>query len=46
MIADRIKTKLATWKGFLLSIMGRVQLVKSIVHGMLVYLDKKFHLER
>jgi len=37
MIADRIKTKLATWKGSLLSVMGRVQLVKSIIHGMLVY---------
>ena len=36
-IADRIKVKLAIWKGVLLSIMGRVQLVKSIVHGMLVY---------
>jgi len=37
MIADRIKTKLATWKGSLLSVMGRVQLVKSIIHGMFVY---------
>lgn len=36
-ITDRIKTKLATWKGTSLSIMGRVQLVKSIIHGMLVY---------
>lgn len=31
------KQKLATWKGTSLSIMGRVQLVKSIIHGMLVY---------
>jgi len=37
MIADKIKNKLATWKGRILSIMGRVQLVKSIIHGMLVY---------
>jgi len=37
MITDRIKTKLSTWKGTSLSIMGRVQLVKSIIHGMLVY---------
>jgi len=37
MITDRIKNKLATWKGRILSIMGRVQLVKSIIHGMLVY---------
>lgn len=37
MITDRIKNKLATWKGRILSIMGRVQLVKSIIHGMIVY---------
>jgi len=42
-IVDRIKVKLTTWKGVLLSIMGRVQLVKSIVHGMLVY---SFHIYR
>lgn len=36
-ITDRIKSKLATWKGRILSIMGRVQLVKSVIHGMLVY---------
>jgi len=42
-IVDRIKVKLSTWKGVLLSIMGRVQLVKSMVHGMLVY---SFHIYR
>ena len=42
-IVDRIKVKLATWKGVMLTIMGRVQLVKSIVHGMLVY---SFHIYR
>lgn len=42
-LVDRIKTKLATWKGALLTIMGRVQLVKSIIHGMLVY---SFHIYR
>jgi len=42
-IVDRIKVKLATWKGGLLSIMGRIQLVKSIVCGMLVY---SFHIYR
>jgi hypothetical protein len=36
-IADKIKVKLASWKGALLSIIGRVQLVKYIIHGMLVY---------
>lgn len=36
-IADKIKAKLATWKGLLLSIMGRVQLVKSVIHSMLIY---------
>ena len=41
MITNRIKTKLSTWKGSLLSIMGRVQLVKSIIHEMLVY---SFHI--
>jgi hypothetical protein len=40
-IADRIKIKLATWKGALLSIMGRVQLVNSVIHGLLVY---SFHI--
>ena len=37
MITDRIKAKLATWKGSLLSVMGRVQLVKYIIHETLVY---------
>ena len=41
MIADIIKNKLATWKGRILSIMGRLQLVKSIIHGMLFY---SFHI--
>jgi len=36
-IVDRIKVKIATWKGTMLTIMGRVQLIKSIIHGMLVY---------
>jgi len=40
-IVDKIKVKFATWKGTLLSIMGRVQLVKSVIHGMLVY---SFHI--
>lgn len=40
-IADRIKTKLATWKGALLSIMGRLQLVNSIIQGKLLY---SFHI--
>jgi exonuclease III len=36
-IADRIKSKLAAWKASLLSIAGRVQLVKSVIHSMLIY---------
>lgn len=36
-ISDRIKVNLATWKGTMLSIMGRVQMVKLIIHGMLVF---------
>lgn len=40
-IANRIKAKLATWKGSLLSITGRIQLVNSITHGMMLY---SFHI--
>ncbi|CAJ2638276.1 unnamed protein product [Trifolium pratense] len=40
-IADNIKVKLASWKGALLTIMGRVQLVKAVIHGMMVY---SFHI--
>ncbi|XP_019435162.1 PREDICTED: uncharacterized protein LOC109341675 [Lupinus angustifolius] len=40
-IVDRIINNLAKWKGCCLSIMGRVELVKSIIHNMLVY---SFHI--
>ncbi|KAF1882437.1 hypothetical protein Lal_00039085 [Lupinus albus] len=40
-IADRIIDKLATWKGLSLSIMGRVELVKSVIHSMLAF---SFHI--
>ena len=36
-VTDRIKAKLATWKGTTLFIVGHIQFVKSIIHGMLVY---------
>lgn len=36
-IADKVKDKLSSWKGKLLSIMGRVELVKSVMTGMLLY---------
>lgn len=36
-IADRIKAKLAAWKPSLLSIAGRVQLVKTVIYGMMLY---------
>jgi ribonuclease HI len=36
-IADRVKHQLASWKGHSLSLMGRVQLVQSVIHGMLLY---------
>jgi hypothetical protein len=36
-IADRIKLKLSAWKASLLSIAGRVQLVRSDIQSMLVY---------
>lgn len=29
--------KLASWKGMLLTMAGRVQLVKSVIQGMMVY---------
>ncbi|KAF1894166.1 hypothetical protein Lal_00004087 [Lupinus albus] len=34
---------MATWKGSTSSIMGRVELVKSILHGMLVYSFHNYH---
>ncbi|GAU50362.1 hypothetical protein TSUD_409350 [Trifolium subterraneum] len=45
-IADRIKVKLASWKGALLSIMGLVQLVlRAIIHGNNIdfWLDNWLH---
>lgn len=36
-IADKIKNKLSSWKGSMLSIMGRVRLVSSIIQSMLLY---------
>ena len=36
-MVDKIKAKLASWKASLLSIAGRVQLVKSVVYSMLTY---------
>ncbi|KAF1872494.1 hypothetical protein Lal_00016795 [Lupinus albus] len=40
-IADRIIAKLASWKGLSLSIIGRVELVKSVIHSMVAY---SFHI--
>ncbi|KAF1892117.1 hypothetical protein Lal_00036473 [Lupinus albus] len=40
-IVDRIIAKLATWKGLSLSIMGMVELVKSVIHSMLAF---SFHI--
>lgn len=36
-LADRIKVRLATWKGLLLYAMGRVQLVQSVIQSMLLH---------
>ena len=36
-IMDKVKLKLSAWKASLLSIAGRVQLVKSVVQGMLIH---------
>ena len=35
-IADKIKSKLSAWKASLLSMAGRLQLTKSMVHGMII----------
>lgn len=42
-IVHEIRTKLASWKGTLLSIIGRIKLIKSIIHVMLLYL---FHIQK
>lgn len=36
-IIDKLISRLATWKGSLLSLMGRVQLVKTVITGMLLH---------
>jgi hypothetical protein len=36
-MADKIKAKLSSWKASLLSIAGRTQLVKSVIHSMLMH---------
>jgi hypothetical protein len=36
-VADKIKLKLSQWKAQLLSMAGRVQLVRSVIQSMLVY---------
>ncbi|XP_045802493.1 uncharacterized protein LOC123896099 [Trifolium pratense] len=41
-LADRVKSKLASWKGHSLSMMGRVQLVNFVIHGMLTYSFKVY----
>jgi hypothetical protein len=35
--ADKIKNKLSAWKASLLTIAGRVQLVRSVIQSMLIY---------
>ncbi|XP_019432658.1 PREDICTED: uncharacterized protein LOC109339642 [Lupinus angustifolius] len=40
-MVDKILAKLAKWKGSSLSIMGRVELVKSVIQSMLLY---SFHI--
>jgi len=36
-IADKVKVKLAAWKSSLLSMAGRVQLIKSVIQSMLIH---------
>lgn len=33
----RVLAKLASWKGYLISMIGSVQLVMSVIHGMILY---------
>jgi len=34
---DKVRSKLASWKGKSLSMMGRVELVNSVIYGFLSY---------
>ncbi|WJX52536.1 hypothetical protein P8452_38639 [Trifolium repens] len=36
-LADKIKSKLSAWKASFLSMAGRMQLIKSVIHGMLMH---------
>lgn len=36
-IVDRVLVKLETWKSHLLSMMGRIQLVRSVIQGIIIY---------
>jgi len=36
-LADKVKLKLASWKGKSFSMMGRVQLVNTVITGLLAY---------
>ena len=36
-IIDKVKLKLSAWKSSLLSLAGKVQLVKSVIHSMLIH---------
>ena len=42
-IADKIRCKLSTWKGALLSQAGRLQLILSVIQGILVYSFQIYH---
>lgn len=41
-IADKIFSKLSSWKGFLLSTMDRVELVKSVIESLLLHSFKVY----
>jgi len=36
-LADKVKLKLASWKGKSLSMMGRIQLFNTVITGFLAY---------
>jgi hypothetical protein len=36
-LADKVKSKLSAWKASFLSMAGRMQLIKSVIHGMLMH---------
>jgi len=43
-LADKVKLKLASWKGKSLSMMGRIQLVNTVITGFLAYIFNMYNI--